>query len=167
MEIGENHLAYDSGNFGNYSKFFIEPVAMLYRHPTEEQIFDDEQLQSLQEHFATKVRNALTKGDAYQVMEMPGPGTATLRLGITHVDVTIGALNITLYTKITGAGLGGAAMEGEVVDSETGEQIGDVIRWGTGSRILKAGFTPTGDAKIAIDRWAKGLRERIDEAHGR
>ena len=166
-EIGENHLVYDSGNFGNYSKFIIEPVAMLYRQPEEQRIFDDEELEDLQAHFATKVRKALIEGDGYQVVDVPGAGTATLRIGITDVDDTIGILNITIYTKITGAGLGGAAMEGEVVDSVTGEQIGAVIRWGSGSRILRAGFTHTGDAKIVINRWAKDLRDRIDEAHGR
>ncbi len=166
VEIKENHLVYDSGNFGNYSKFIIEPVAMLYSQPEEKRIFDDEELEDLQTHFATKVREALIKDDAYQVVAVPGPGTATLRIGITDVDDTIGALNITIYTKITGAGLGGAAMEGELVDSVTGEQIGAVIRWGSGSRILRAGFTHTGDAKIVIGRWAKDLRKRIDEAHG-
>ena len=45
-------------------------------------------------------------------------------------------------------------MEGELVDSVTGEQIGAVIRWGSGSRILRAGFTHIGDAKIVINRWA-------------
>ena len=167
VEIEENHLVYDSGNFGNYSKFIIEPVAMLYRQPEEKRVFDDEELEDLQAHFATKVREALIEDDGYQVVEVPGAGTATLRIGITDVDDTIGVLNITIYTKITGAGLGGAAMEGELVDSVTGEQIGAVIRWGSGSRILRAGFTHTGDAKIVIDRWAKSLRERIDEAHGR
>jgi hypothetical protein len=166
-EIEENHLVYDSGNIGSYSKFIIEPVAMLYRQPEEKRKFDDEELEDLQIHFATKVREALIEDDGYQVVEVPGPGTAKLRIGITDVDDTIGALNISIYTKITGAGLGGAAMEGEVVDSVTGEQIGAVIRWGSGSRILRAGFTHTGDAKIVINRWAKGLRERIDEAHGR
>ena len=166
-EIAENHLVYDSGNFGHYSKFIIEPVAMLYRQPEDKRKFDDEELEDLQVHFATRVRNALIEGDGYQVVEVPGPETATLRIGITDVDDTIGALNITIYTKITGAGLGGAAMEGELVDSLTGEQIGAVIRWGSGSRILRAGFTHTGDAKIVIGRWAKDLRERIDEAHGR
>jgi len=82
------------------------------------------------------------------------------------VDDTIGALNISIYTKITGAGLGGAAMEGEMVDSMTGEQIAAASRWGSGSRILRAGFTHTGDAKILMDRWAKDLRKSIDEAHG-
>ncbi len=166
-EIAENHLIYNSGNMHKYSKFIIEPVAMLYRQPEEKRIFDDEELEDLQTHFAIKVREALIAGDGYQVVEVPGPGTATLRLGITDVDDTIGVLNVTIYTKITGAGLGGAAMEGEVVDSVTGEQIGATIRWGSGSRILRAGFTHTGDAKIVISSWAKGLRERIDKAHGR
>ncbi len=165
-EIDENHLVYDSGNFGNYSKFIIEPVAMLYRQPEEKRKFDDEELEDLQAHFANKVREALTEDNRYQVVEVPGPGTATIRLGITDVDDTIGVLNLSIYTKITGAGLGGAAMEGEVIDSVTGEQIGAAIRWGSGSRILRAGFTHTGDAKIVIDRWAKGLRERIDDGHG-
>jgi len=166
-EIEENHLVYDSGKFGNYSKFIIEPIVMLYRQPEEKRVFDDEELEKLQEHFATKVREALTKNDGYQVVDVPGAGVARLHIGITDVDDTIGALNISIYTKITGAGLGGAAMEGEWVDSVTGEQIGAVIRWGSGSRILRAGFTHTGDAKIVIDRWAKDLRKRIDEAHGR
>ena len=166
-EVDDNHLVYLSGNAGNYSKFIIDPVAMLYRQPEEKRIFSDEELEDLQVHFKTAVIEALTEDDGYPVVEVAGPGTARLRIGITDVDDTIGALNITIYTKITGAGLGGAAFEGELVDSMTGEQIAAVSRWGSGSRILRAGFTHTGDAKILMDRWAKNLRERIDEAHGR
>ncbi len=165
-EIAENHLFYDSGNLGNYSKFIIEPVAMLYRETEEKRVFDDEELEDLQTHFLDTVRESLTEKNGYQLVEAPGPGTARLHIGITDVDDTIGALNISIYTKITGAGLGGAAMEGEIVDSVTGEQIAAVIRWGSGSRILRAGFTHTGDAKILMDRWADHLRDRIDEAHG-
>jgi len=166
-EIAENHLVYDSGNLGDYSKFIIDPVALVYRQAKEKQVFTDQELEDLQTHFATKVREALTEDDGYQVVEANAPGTARLRIGITDVDDTIGVLNLSIYTKITGAGLGGAAMEGEMVDSVTGVQIAAVIRWGSGSRIGRAGFTHTGDAKIVINRWAKDLRERIDEAHGR
>jgi hypothetical protein len=49
----------------------------------------------------------------------------------------------------------------------TGKQLAAVVRWGTGSRVLKAGITHMGDAKIAIDRWAKDLRAQIDEANAR
>jgi hypothetical protein len=52
-------------------------------------------------------------------------------------------------------------------DFVTGKQLAAVARWGTSSRILKAGNTYTGDAKIAINRWAKDLRAQIDEANGR
>ena len=166
-EIKENHLVYDSGNLGDYSKFIIEPVALVYRQAKEKQVFTDEELEDLQTHFATKVREALTEDDGYQVVEANAPGTARLHIGITDVDDTIGVLNLSIYTKITGAGLGGAAMEGEIVDSVTGEQIAAVIRWGSGSRLLRAGFTHTGDAKILMNRWAKDLRERIDKEHGR
>ncbi len=99
VEIEENHLVYDSGNFGNYSKFIIEPVAMLYRQPEEKRVFDDEELENLQEHFATKVHEALTKDDGYQVVDVPDPETATLHIGITDVDDTIGALNISIYPR--------------------------------------------------------------------
>ncbi len=166
-EIAENHLVYDSGNLGDYSKFIIEPVALVYRQAKEKQVFTDEELEDLQTHFATKVREALIEDDGYQVVEANAPGTARLHIGITDVDDTIGILNLSIYTKITGAGLGGAAMEGEMVDSVTSVQIAAVIRWGSGSRIGRAGFTHTGDAKRVINRWAKDLRERIDEAHGR
>jgi hypothetical protein len=64
-------------------------------------------------------------------------------------------------------GLGGTSFEGEIVDSVNGNQLAAVVRWGTDSRILKAGITHTGDAKIAINRWAKDLRAQVDEAHGR
>jgi hypothetical protein len=166
-EIDENHLVYDSGKLGNYSKFIIEPVAMLYSQPEEKREFSDEELEDLLVHFKSAVSESLTEDDGYQVVELAGPGTARLRVGITDVDDTIGALNVSIYTKITGAGLGGAAMEGEMVDSMTGEQLAAASRWGSGSRILRAGFTHTGDAKILMDRWAKDFRERMDAAHGR
>ncbi|MDH3768718.1 MAG: DUF3313 domain-containing protein, partial [Gammaproteobacteria bacterium] len=123
--------------------------------------------QELRAYVETRVGDALAKDDGYQLVDVPGPETATIRVGITDVDGSIGALNLLIYTKITGAGLGGASMEGEFVDSVTGEQIAAAVRWGSGSRILRAGLTHTGDAKILFNRWAKDFRQRVDEAHGR
>ena len=51
--------------------------------------------------------------------------------------------------------------------SVTGEQIVAVVRWGTGSRVFQAGLTKMGDAKIAINKWTKNLRDLLDQAHGR
>jgi hypothetical protein len=152
---------------GDYSSFIIEPIVIAFRQAPGEQVFTDEELSELSAYFEEAVIDALSRNDGYPIVEDPAPGVARMRIGITDVEETIGVLNISIYTKITGLGLGGASFEGEMVDSVTGKQLAATVRWGTGSRILKAGITHTGDAKIAINRWAKDLRAQVDEAHGR
>ena len=160
----EGQWRYASGKIANYSKFYIEPIADLM-NPSNRDQFSAEDIEELKEHFVTKVTAALTKDDGYEVVSGPGPCVASFRLAITEVDASIAALNITIYTKATGAGLGGIAAEGEVVDSVSGEQIVAAIRWGAGSRVLRAGLSKLGDAKLVIDRWAEQARERLDQAH--
>ncbi len=149
-----------------YSKFRFEPVAVLI-DPKSEAKFTPEQIEDLKAHFVSKITAALTEDNGYDVVSEPGPGVASFRLAITEIEASIAALNITIYTKATGAGLGGIAAEGEIVDSVTGEQLAAAIRWGTGSRVLRAGLSKLGDAKLVIDRWAEDIRERLDQAHGR
>jgi hypothetical protein len=162
----DNQWRYTNPKIGEYEKFFIEPVAILYER-SEDPEFSLDEIEQLKTHMLVSLTKSLTEDDGYEVVSEPGPGVATFRIGFTEVDASIGALNITLYTKITGAGLGGIAAEGEVIDSMTGEQLAAAIRWGSGSRVLRAGFTKLGDAKIVIDRWSREMRNRVDEAHAR
>ncbi len=157
---------YSAANTGKYSKFYIEPVAVLFEQK-EKPAFSPDELEQLKTYLVVRLTERLTEDDGYEVVSEPGPGVAIFRLGITEVDASIAALNISIYTKVSGAGLGGIAAEGEIVDSMTGEQLAAAIRWGAGSRVLRAGLTKLGDAKIVIDRWARDIRERIDAAHGR
>ncbi len=147
-----------------YSKFRIEPVSILME-PKGEAKFTPEEIEELKTHFVSKMTAALTKNNGYEVVSEPGPGVASFRLAITDIDASIAALNLTIYTKATGAGLGGIAAEGEIVDSVTGEQLAAAIRWGTGSRVMRAGLSKLGDAKLVIDRWAADIRKRLDRAH--
>jgi hypothetical protein len=156
-----------------YSKFYIEPVALLFE-PKEDPEFTPDELEQLKTYLLVRLTERLTEDDGYEVVSGPGPGVATFRLGITDVDASIAALNLSVYTRVTGVGLGGIAAEGEIVDSMTGEQLAAAIRWGSGSRVmgrgtqvLKGEVSKLGDAKGVIDRWAKDLRQRIDAAHGR
>ena len=57
-------------------------------------------------------------------------------------------------------------LEGEAVDSITGEQLAAAMRWGGGGRFGRAGYTKTGDAKIILTRWAKKWREKLDKLNG-
>ena len=160
-------MFYTAGKSGDYDKFIIEPVALLFTPNEVDPHFSDDELLELQDYFRNAVVEEFERDNGYEIVATPGPRTARIRMGITDVKRTIGALNITIYTKVTGAGIGGASAEGEMVDSISGEQLAAAIRWGGGSRILKAGFTEMGDAKIAIRKWAKDLRELMDRAHGR
>jgi len=166
-ELSDGHLFYTAGKSGDYDKFIIDPVELLFTPDKDNPEFTEEDLQELQKHFRDKVVEEFTRDGGYEIVSKPGPGTARIRMGITDVKRTIGALNVTIYTKVTGAGIGGASAEGEMVDSVTGEQLAAAVRWGGGSRVLRAGFTKMGDAKLAIDRWAEDLREMMDKAHGR
>jgi hypothetical protein len=164
--IDDSMLQFVDEAAGDYSSFIIEPIVITFRQAPGEQVFTDEELSELSAYYEEAVLDALSKNEGYPIVEDPAPGVARIRIGITDVEETIGILNISIYTKITGLGLGGASFEGEIVDSVSGKQLAAAVRWGTGSRILKAGITHTGDAKIAINRWAKDLRAQVDEAHG-
>ena len=166
LELVENdHLSYVGDRMGEYDRFIIDPIVVLFQRDPENPTFSDEQIEKLKAYVVRELTEQLTKDDGYSVVTEPGPGVARLHIGLTEVEETIGVLNLSIYTKITGLGLGGASAEGEMVDSVTGEQIAAMVRWGTGSRVLKAGLTPTGDAKIAIDKWAKHVRKLLDEHH--
>jgi hypothetical protein len=58
-------------------------------------------------------------------------------------------------------------MEGEVVDSQTGEQIAATIQTQQGDLLSLEGFSEWSSAKAVMDDWAKRFRERIDAAHGK
>ncbi len=164
---------YSGPKTGEYSMFYIEPVAILFEQK-EDPEFSPDELEELKKYLVVRLSQRLSEDDGYEVVFGPGPGVASFRMGITDVDGSIAALNLSIYTRVTGAGLGGIAAEGELVDSVTGEQLAAAIRWGSGSRVmgrgtqvLKGEISKLADAKGVIDRWAKDMRKRIDAAHAR
>ncbi|MFK8017789.1 MAG: DUF3313 domain-containing protein [Gammaproteobacteria bacterium] len=165
-QIDDDHLFFSAGRTADYSRFIVDPVVLLFI-PEQNGMFNAQELEEMRDYFEQRIRESLTEEDGYEIVTEPGPGVARLRVGLVDVDRTIGALNIWLVTKATGAGIGGASAEGELVDSVTGEQLAASVRWGGGSRVLIAGFTSMGDAKLAIKRWTRDMREMIDAAHAK
>lgn len=167
MELREDgRINYADESVANYDSFIIDPIVILFEQDPTNPTFTEEELGSLKQYMIDRLTEELTVDDGYSVVTDPGPGIARYRFGFTEVNETIGALNISIYTKVSGLGLGGLSLEGEMVDSVTGEQIAAMVRWGSGSRIARAGFTKTGDAKLMINRWSNEFRETIDSLHG-
>jgi hypothetical protein len=57
--------------------------------------------------------------------------------------------------------LGGASIEIEIVDSETGQQIGAALETKKGSRIPFSNLGDWATAKSVMNDWAKRLQKRL------
>ena len=127
----------------------------------------DEELTDLTNYFHSALVKAI--GDAgFGVVYQPGPGVARIRAAITDMEETNVVLAAIPQTRmLTGAGVGGASLEFEVVDSRTNRQIAAGIERKAGSRVPFTGLTEWGGAKAAMDAWAKRLKDRLNEAHAR
>ena len=102
------------------------------------------------------------KASGRKVVFQPGPGVARIRAALTDINKS-NATTLIPTTKVAGVGLGGASLEAEVVDSNTGEQIGALVEAQLGSRIPFAGLDKWDAAKQAMDNWGKRLQERLEE----
>jgi hypothetical protein len=149
---------------GKYSKFIVDPVTIHLYDQSKLGKFDPQDLEHLKQYMYQAVRQSLA--ERYQIVSDPGPGVARLRIAITDLKKSSPVLNAIPQTKMTGVGLGQAAVEGEMVDSQTGKQIVAAIDSETGSRFSFAGLSKWGDVEAIMNDWAKRLRTRIDEAHG-
>jgi len=153
-------------NVGDYSKFIVDPIILSLSKEGKEEEIDQEDLNEQVTFFHKTLVEKLETG--YRVVNSPGKGVARLRVAITHIDKTNPALNIHPGTKLSGAGLGGAGMEAELIDSVTGETIGSVIDFQKGSRLsLVAGLTWFGHAQAVMEDWAEDLKKFLDKGHGK
>jgi len=153
-------------NAGEYSKFIVDPVVLSLSETGKERDIDQEDLNEQVTFFHKTIVEELEKD--YRVVSSPGKGVARVRVAITDVEKTNPLLNIHPGTKLTGAGLGGAGMEAELVDSVTGQTIAAAIDNQEGSRMsLLAGVQWFGHAQAVMENWADDLKKFIDQAHGK
>jgi hypothetical protein len=148
----------------NYKSFIIDPVQVYFHSKSEAaKKIKKEKVQELTQYMHDAVVKSL--GDAYAIESVPGPGVCRVHIAITDLKKAEPALNLLPVTKMTGAGLGGASLEIEFLDSQTGEQIAALVESQIGSRLSLAGYSEWGDAKEIMNGWAKRFRARLDEIH--
>lgn len=164
----ESSLRYvNESALARYSSFIVDRVT-LYFHSGADGIEDktkgkltQEKIDDLTNYMHSKIVEAV-KDSGYSVVHQPGPGVARIRAALTDIDKTS---IVTLYpgAKLSGLGLGGAALEAEIVDSNTGEQIAGLVEAQKGSRIPFVGLGKWDAAKQAMDEWGKRLQKRLEE----
>jgi hypothetical protein len=154
-----------AGNrLGKYKDFIIDPVVIHFHRDSEAKgKLKEQDLTDLKSYMRTALVKAIE--DQYGIVYQPGPNVARVRVAITDLKKSKIVQNILPIGKVAGTGIGGASLEGEMLDSQTGEQLGALVESQLGKRLSLDGYSTWGDAKAVMDEWAKRFRARLDEAH--
>jgi hypothetical protein len=155
----------DKARLSGYDEFIVDPVIVHFHDAEKAKKLDPDAVRELADHLRSEIVTALV--DGYSVVTQRGPRVARVRIALTDIRHDTSVLNILPPARVSGVGLGGASMEAEVVDSQSGEQIAAAIHTQKGKRLSLDGFQKSSSAKAVMKDWAKRFRKRLDEAHGR
>jgi hypothetical protein len=162
QKVEEGRMRYISPKLKEYSRYMVDPVEFR----TQKTELKPEQRAEVARYLRESFEKVLKKG-GYQIAAQPDVGVARVRMAITEINKTKWYLNIHPATKVTGGGMGGAGMEGEVIDSVSGEQLGAVIQAKHASQFRLNAFSTISDVKNVIDQWAEAAGQTLDELHGK
>ena len=148
-----------------YSNFIVDPVevhfhkgAKAVEHRTKGKL-TKRQVTDLTNYLHARIVKAV-EDSGNRVVYQPASGVARIRVALTDIDRSTAA-SLLPQAKLMGAGIGGASMEAEVVDSMTGEQIGAVVESKKGSKMPFANLGEWDAAKQVMDDWAKRFQKRL------
>jgi hypothetical protein len=153
----------------NYKGFIVNPVEVKFEPDSKGAVYESkgelkkQDIQDLANYFHSAILDAI-KDAGYTIEYRPAPNVARIRVAITDLHKTRLVLNANPSTHVMGAGIGGAAMEAEMLDSVSGKQVAAIVETKAGSRIPFTGIGDWGGAKSAMDDWAKRFKERLEEA---
>jgi hypothetical protein len=161
----ESYRYVDEQSLNKYSSFIVDKVEVHFFkgasaiEAKSDGKISEKDLEDLTNYFHSAIVKAI-EDSGHKVVYKSGPGVARLRVALTDIKET-SALNVLPQASLLGTGVGGAAMEVEVVDSRTGKQIGAVVESRKGSRVPFSNLGDWGTAKGVMDHWADRLKEKL------
>lgn len=154
----------DADALASLSGLYIEETRLMVDATPDGTVIPAKDAAEIEAHIRASLVKSL--GEAYAVVDAPGPGIGRLRVAITEVKKPATLLNFHPASKVTGAGLGGATIESEILD-QSGKQIAAMVEPRKGDQFELDTLSEYDDAMDAIEAWADSLRKRLDKAHGR
>jgi hypothetical protein len=144
-----------------YSSFIVDKVEVhLYEGEKSMGKLTDEEIGDLTNYMHAKIVEAV-ENVGKKVVYQPADGVARIRTALTDLNAS-NAVTILPQASLLGAGLGGAAVEAEVVDSMTDQQIAAFVLKQKGSRIPFSNLGKWTASKQVMDNWAKKFQKRIE-----
>ncbi len=151
----------NEGALARYSNFIVNRVEVHFHNKAKSKgKLTQQQMTDLTNYMHAMIVKAV-EDSGNRVVYQPGPDVARIRAALTDITKSNVMALIPQAKLIAGAGIGGASMEAEVVDSMTGEQIGAVIESKEGSRFPFANLGKWDAAKQVINDWAERFQKRL------
>lgn len=169
-----------NARFSAYDTVLIEPVTIWASDRSSMNEVSEEDRTMLVDYLHTAVTDALSRD--YGIATVPGPGVMRLRLAITEasqapvVMSTVSNVvpqmllisNIKKMATGTQAFVGDAAVEGELLDSLTGERLAAFVDKRSGGKsVERIGAGAWDDFRNACKVWAELMATRLAEARTR
>ena len=155
----------NAAELAKYQGFIIEPVNVHFHSyatgTTDYQTgrLSQQDINELTSYMQARVSEAVTKS-GNSVVYRSGPRVARIRIAITDINRSTMTSHGPV-SRTTGSGLGGATIEAEILDSQTGDQIAATVEAQKGFRIPLAGVRDWSSAKQAMDTWGNQFRKRL------
>ncbi|MDO9263439.1 MAG: DUF3313 domain-containing protein [Desulfosalsimonadaceae bacterium] len=165
-----------TADFAKYSKIMIDPIGVWAAPKSKLAALPEKNVAAVLSYLDGALRRELSKD--YAIVTKPGPDVMRLRIALTEARgakvvlntlssvIPIGLAVSILKLAATGthSAVGEVNMEAELLDSQTGEQLGAAIDGRAGRKVIASGnFTKWGDVQDAFDFWAERLRLRLEE----
>ncbi len=172
----------------------VDRIRVWFKEDSEYQGIDPDELKMLTDYFYAAIEKTI--GDTYPMVAEPGSDVLRLRIAVTDLvpnkpEASVTSLVVPfLWVGEAGAGAATsepgstpftseATIEVEAIDSVSNQQIaaymdtlvGKKYNWTNGigegvSSYVKA-YSKWDYTKQSMDHWAKLIRQRLDEAHGK
>ncbi len=159
-----------------YNRFIIDPIQVNYTDPDMKEL-EPEQIGEMQRYFHGAMIKELTEA-GYEVGTRSEAGTMRIAFTVSGLKAWAGggAANIAAMAAGAATGLpmvfaisvGEVTVEGVFRESLTNRVDAVVVDRAGGSRVFNAKpWSTWADVEGTFDKWAEGIREAIDQAHGR
>jgi len=154
-----------------YVAMIVDPVDVYVSTNADDSLIPTRAREVISNYFKHALVNAV--GDAFPVLDTPGPLVLRLRAAVVGVDTggevaPYESAGETLKRAIV---LEKVGVEMELVDSETGERIAAMVDkepLGAGAQVGSVAFSReerSAEAKHAFDEWASRVRTFLNSAH--
>ena len=153
-------------DFDAYNRFIIDPVTVIYSDPKMQEL-STEQVGRMQQYLRDAMIKELRDG-GYEVGTKSKDGTMRMSFTIKGLKAPTALPNVSAAVVPFVASVGEVTVEWVLREALTHEIVAVVYTRGRGSRALNPSpWSTWADVQKTFDEWAKGLRESVDEAHGK